>query len=499
VKLAGDNTQISDKKQLVKALKRNKLISNKKNVIDFLKTKSPPYYDLFLLEFKDKIFLDDFLTEKNFDSVNYLNNDNQVEIMDSISCMYGYGLSNSTGEYILLICFSTLREQEIFKIMTKEYKEAFKTIVYSDDYRQALPSPFKIAGDYSLNYNDSTTNYLRPIEKLYKYKEMYEPNDFIYVQAINTYSSRVSNSEVFDVYFEKYNGMVYRDIVAKDKFITNNLAVEKILSLCSKSNLAMFNENHFDIRHRLLLKVLLKDLYSIGYRYLALEALSEGKEKINKRGYPVQSSGFYTLEPEMADLIRQAIDIGFTVFGYDSHEGNREVSQAKNIYENSFYSDSLAKVVVLGGHDHIHEGNNNKKWMGFYINDLYGINPTTFSQTSVEVIDSIWLGIVKNDSLTKETVDYLISNNISEVNIPTNKVVNLCFELLSENPFKDDYIMSVYYADEYNEDIKSIPVKNVIIPFETNSITIFLQLDIYIYTIRNKRGDLLHIEEFKND
>ncbi|MDM1377879.1 hypothetical protein [Myroides marinus] len=80
-------------------------------------------------------------------------------------------------------------------------------------------------------------------------------------------------------------------------------------------------------------------MYENGYRYLGLEALID--IEINDRKFPTLESGFYTVELEFGNFIKQALDLGFIIFGYEAPQEanwdtdnwkNREIGQAQNIY-----------------------------------------------------------------------------------------------------------------------------------------------------------------------
>jgi hypothetical protein len=58
----------------------------------------------------------------------------------------------------------------------------------------------------------------------------------------------------------------------------------------------MINEEHRTPLHRSFTKRLLPILYKKGFRYLALESLSETDTKLNSRKYPVQKSDTYSGE-----------------------------------------------------------------------------------------------------------------------------------------------------------------------------------------------------------
>ncbi len=101
---------------------------------------------------------------------------------------------------------------------------------------------------------------------------------------------------------------------------------------------------------------------------------------------PIKKSGFYTKDPEYSELIRDAIELGFKIFGYEAGVGkngkDREVEQAQNIWTH-IKSDSLSKVLIIAGFDHIREDTNFRRWgkaMAGWFFEFSGINPITIDQ-----------------------------------------------------------------------------------------------------------------------
>ena len=200
---------------------------------------------------------------------------------------------------------------------------------------------------------DSVINYLLPILKLEKTEENYLIGQQFntYIQALATYNSFISNNELkmktLNKKWRKLNYMGYRNDNNIGILLSDNKALEYLKNLCYNERVVMFNENHFSINHRLLIHLLLKDLYEHGFRYLAFECIWEKEYTLMKRGYTLVNTGFYSREPMMNNLIKEGLSLGFKVFGYDDYSNNRELNQSINIYNKSIKIDSLAKVIVF--------------------------------------------------------------------------------------------------------------------------------------------------------
>ena len=162
-------------------------------------------------------------------------------------------------------------------------------------------------------------------------------------------------------------------------------AREYIIERSKNEKIIIINEAHTNSNHRTFTHSLLQGLYDNGYRYLGLEALFD--TIINERKYPIIESGYYTKEPEFGNLIYAALNIGFSLFGYDSFEYNgqeREIAQARNIVK-FVEQNPHGKVLIHCGHDHVIKGTPNdptwEKAMAGRLKEYTQINPFTIDQT----------------------------------------------------------------------------------------------------------------------
>ena len=164
-------------------------------------------------------------------------------------------------------------------------------------------------------------------------------------------------------------------------------ALDAIADLAKGRKAIFFNEAHNVSITRTLTVQLLARLRAEGFTYFAAETLYESDLDLQKRGYPIPKSGFYTMEPIAAEMVRSAIKLGFKVVAYESEPpGNgdiREYTQANNLYERVFKNDPAARVVVNAGYAHIQE---NGRYLGGssmaqHFRKLSGIDPLTIEQT----------------------------------------------------------------------------------------------------------------------
>lgn len=165
-------------------------------------------------------------------------------------------------------------------------------------------------------------------------------------------------------------------------------AIEYILSKADNYQVIMLNEAHHSSLHRNFTKLLLKGLSEKGFKYFGLEAVNQ-KDSINERKFPIQSSGSYTNEPEFGNLLREALELGYFVFGYEASFGRngkqREIEQAENI-KKILDKDPQAKIFIHAGFDHIREDENINNWekaMAGRLKEFTGIDPLTIDQVSM--------------------------------------------------------------------------------------------------------------------
>lgn len=169
-------------------------------------------------------------------------------------------------------------------------------------------------------------------------------------------------------------------------------AREAILKEAAKTRILIVNEAHHMALHRIFLADLLKDLHALGYTFIGMETLAHEDTLLNRRGYPTLNSGFYVKEPCFGNLIREALDRGFTVFPYEQiHEDSlqnmvgREKAQAINI-KKVMDRHPEGKFILYCGYDHAAE-DTLKNFMGLpmagQIKNLTGIDPFTIDQTAL--------------------------------------------------------------------------------------------------------------------
>lgn len=198
-----------------------------------------------------------------------------------------------------------------------------------------------------------------------------------YRKALQTWDMQGANKAILSA----------NDSLYFNKFKATN-AKEYIIKRSKKEKVIIINEAHNNSRHRVFTTSLLKDLYKNGYRYLGIEALADSL--INERKFPnLQSGSLYLHESQYANLIKKALDLGFTVFNYEYTYAkgktgkDREIEQAENIAK-IMKQHPKDKFLIHCGYDHLNEGIPGiKSWekaMAGRLRDLTGVNPFTIDQ-----------------------------------------------------------------------------------------------------------------------
>lgn len=248
-----------------------------------------------------------------------------------------------TKFYLLLIFFSfSLNAQNLYKFSNDIDKEI------NDDK----------SGNDSFKYQMGATNY-----SISNY----------YLKALETWD-KLGNEE---------KKISKEDSIKFAKYKMQN-AKDYILEKSKNEKIVILNEAHHKASQRTFATSLLKGLYENGYRYIGIEALFD--ESINNRKFPTIKSGFYTSEPQFANFIKTALDLGFILFSYEAEQGKngkeREIGQAENIYK-FMQSNINGKYFIYCGYQHAYEGihENWEKTMAGRLTDLTKINPFTIDQT----------------------------------------------------------------------------------------------------------------------
>lgn len=369
------------------------------------------------------------------------------------------------------------------------------------DNIQETKSPIDIGREYEI-LEDSTVNYLMPVYQLKKLEANFTDNQrrFEWVQAYPTYLSRLTNERIDT----KKAIAQFRNnrppISSENALQTNHTALNYLIQKSKDERVVMINENHYAPHHRILAEILMDSLYNYGFSYLAMEAIWEDDTVLNKRGFAITNTGFYTREPMMANLIRKAIEKGYYVFGYDDYTNDREKNQARNIFQKTLDKDTLSKVLVLAGFGHIDKTERTRNWMAREFFLLTRIEPFTINQdfetedTYLMILDATTRNIYTSDILVANNIDYeefIIKNGYKNYNIPIP--AEIAEKALSQSLM---FVVSVFKANEYQSDKTAIPGYNHALSNDLSNISINLPVDTYLYVIKDRYGKVVFCGNF---
>jgi hypothetical protein len=173
-------------------------------------------------------------------------------------------------------------------------------------------------------------------------------------------------------------------------------AAAAIAEMAKGRQAVFFNENHSYPLTRVLTVQMLAALRAEGFDTFAAETLYDTDiESLQKRGYPTADTGFYTEEPIYAEMVREALRLGFRVVAYEALSNAisdaREAEQARNLQRDVFRKHPQARLVVNAGYAHIQESG---KYLGGsamaqHFRRITGIDPLTVEQTMLVPHDKV--------------------------------------------------------------------------------------------------------------
>ncbi|MGJ8560537.1 MAG: hypothetical protein ACSHX3_09900 [Litorimonas sp.] len=184
-----------------------------------------------------------------------------------------------------------------------------------------------------------------------------------------------------------------------------NGAVDAVLKAAQSHRIIIINEDHSSPQNRAFIRRLLPSLRRMGFTHYAAETFypadddsdfdhDKWQQAVMDRGYLPPENGYYTEDPVFAQTVVDALSLGLKPVSYESvvhaPEGAtpeervalRESEQARQLWERVL-SDPNAKVLIHVGHSHARETPDSfgHVWMAQLLNETYGLDPFTVSQT----------------------------------------------------------------------------------------------------------------------
>lgn len=308
-------------------------------------------------------------------------------------------------------------------------------------------------------------------------------------------------------------------------------ALEKILEEAANHDIIIISENHLKPQHRIFASSLINELRKFGFTHLGMETLAHKGEsnelidgELENRGYVLNSpiSGTYTMEPQMSNLVRSALNNGYSLFAYERSRKikglDRDQIQANNII-NYIEKNKGHKFIILCGFHHVIESDLEKypniNWMTHIIKTKLGMDPLTIYQDnftekkihpSHPILEHLNISEPKVFCSTSNETIQLHKHVDFEVIHPPTKMVNGRPSWLLTDTYKEEYyikknqelslpfFVKAYIKKEYP---KGVPVDLIEFTKANEVKPLLLPKEKYIIEIKNFRETLTinHIVE----
>ncbi|HLX91250.1 MAG TPA: hypothetical protein VKR32_06180 [Puia sp.] len=248
------------------------------------------------------------------------------------------------------------------------------------------------------------------------------------VSFVEDYHSSLEIEEKSYEPVEDATQITIQKTVAEFRGIQHVDARRYISFLAKQFRVIMLNESPSKPVHRAFAISLLEDLRNKGFKYLAMEMLNNFAGRA--RGRLDAGSGDFTAEPIAGELVRRALELGFTLVPYEDTLGlsgqhdarQRDSVQAENIFS-IIKGDSAAKIFVYASYGHIAKSAADSSFrpMALVFRQISGIDPLTIDQTAMTEGSNFAYGDALYKSYTEKY--YLSSPSIAMIN---GDAVNIC-------------------------------------------------------------------------
>ncbi len=174
-------------------------------------------------------------------------------------------------------------------------------------------------------------------------------------------------------------------------------AADTIAEVARDHRIVILNEAHDVSAHRAFAGVLARRLRSIGYGWYAAETFNPAVRDFQLGSSFLTSHGFYSMDPVFAEVVRDAVDLGYRLADYEiipeqrrqppeasssDRIAEREEAQALNLIANVLDVDPEARVFVHCGYSHAAETPlRDVLWFAGRLKDKTGIDPLTINQS----------------------------------------------------------------------------------------------------------------------
>lgn len=409
-----------------------------------------------------------------------------------------------------------------------QISDAYKELRTFSKQKEIQPSDSSV---YLQMYDKKGINYLLPFYKAFFHeRDLLKRDTVSYYQDLSQAAAFVGDHgsvmELQKMQHEKLTNEATTEttkLVEASKDAVYEDAHAYIIAKAKKNRVVMINEAHDQPMHRAFTASLLEDLYKIGFRYLAMEMLrNKGSNAVTRVN---MNTGHYVCEPVAGELVRKALEIGYTLVPYEDtvypHSvKQREYAQAQNLFDFIQKKDTSAKILVHAGYGHIDEASTTDEFipMAAYFKIISGIDPLTIDQThmtegSVTGFESlIYDQWIRKHPLTtsavilagNKSIDLAgeVMNDIYVIHPPT-KYNNARPVWMTMNGWKKEipvapayrtaFLVQAYYEKEYSDAAvnHAIPADQTYQVAQNGLYNVYLQKGKYKIVFRDKSYEIL--------
>lgn len=414
-----------------------------------------------------------------------------------------------------------------------QLSESFRELKIFSKQKEALHGDTSI---YLSNYYQNNLNYFYPLYKaFYNEEKLFKKDSAAYIDDLKQVLSLTGDYASVIALEKIYQGkppLLSKSDLDTLTAVTGSFeyadARKYILAQAKNNRVVMINEAHDKPLHRAFTASLLEDLYKQGFRYLAMEMLSNNKQK------PITKvdayTGYYATEPVAGELIRKALELGYTLVAYEdtaaTHTVNqREYAQAENLATFLRTHDSTGKMLVHAGYGHIQKSSESSFIpMAAYFKIITGITPLSVDQTTMtENSMNSFMSFVNTAWLQKHPVNApavalnngkpfdLYGSPLYDIYIthPPTKYQNarpvwtsingLKKETAVPAAFRSAFFLQAYYADEYTPATiaKCVPADQTYQSAANGIYYLYLRKGKYRLVFRDKAYEILGSKEIE--
>ena len=153
-----------------------------------------------------------------------------------------------------------------------------------------------------------------------------------------------------------------------------------ISEIAARERIVIIMEAHNATQHREWIEQTLPIFQNAGFSHYAAEGLGEAGDAVKKRGFPVETTGAYVVDPRFGNLLRCAIELDFAIHEYEAYFASeipqREEQQAKTL-ASIIAANPGCKMLIHAGYAHAFKQPvpGSGKWMAARLWEKTGIEP----------------------------------------------------------------------------------------------------------------------------